>query len=118
MPSRLMFTRAMLRTAAAAAVLTFAVASSALAEDDDEDCDNIMDELKKLTERVMNANDPKEIGPVCAATGQLLGIIKASREVAAECYDEGRKRDRILLTFDKAVKDMEAKSRRCANEPA
>jgi hypothetical protein len=46
---------------------------------------------------------------LCAATGQLLGIIKASREVAAECYDEGKKRDRILLTFDKAVKDMEAK---------
>jgi hypothetical protein len=68
-----------------------------------------MDELKKLAERLMNTADPKGVGPVCAATGQLLGIIKASREVAAECYDEGRKRDQILLTFDKAAKDMESK---------
>ena len=57
----------------------------------------------------MNTSDPKGVGPVCAATGQLLGIIKASREVAAECYEDGKKRDNILLTFDKAAKDMEAK---------
>jgi len=101
---------AMLRTAAVVTALTLAVAGSAFAEDDDdENCDNIMDELKKLTERVMGANDPKEVGPVCAATGQLLGIMKASREVAAECYDEGRKRDRILEVFDKAARDMESK---------
>lgn len=100
----------MLRTATVAAALTFAVAGGALAQDDDdENCDNIMDELKKLTERVMGANDPKEVGPLCAATGQLLGIIKASREVAAECYDEGKKRDRILDVFDKAARDMETK---------
>lgn len=102
--------RAMLRAAAVATVLTFAVTSAALAEDDDdENCDNIMDELKKLAERVMNTNEPNDIGPVCAATGQLLGIIKASREVAAECYDEGKKRDSLLLTFDRAARDMEAK---------
>ena len=75
----------------------------------DRDYDRLMDELKKLSERLMNTSDPKGVGPVCAATGQLLGIIKASREVAAECYDEGRKRDQILLTFDKAAKDMETK---------
>lgn len=92
-----------------AAILPFAAASPVFAQDDDETCDNIMDELKKLTERVMNTNDPKAIGPVCAATGQLLGIMKASREVAAECYDEGKKRDRILLAFDKAAKDMSEK---------
>ena len=85
------------------------LAAGAARADDDQDCDNIMDELKKLSERLMNTTDPKGIGPVCAATGQLLGIIKASREVAAECYDEGRKRDQILLTFDKASKDMESK---------
>jgi uncharacterized membrane protein len=100
--------RTVSRTAAIAAVL-FALAGAAAAQDDDQDCDNIMDELKKLAERVMNTNDPKAIGPVCAATGQLLGIMKASREVAAECYDEGRKRSQLLLTFDKATKDMEAK---------
>jgi len=96
------------RTAAVAAAIVCLAVGAARA-DDDEDCNNIMDELKKLSERLMNTSDPKGIGPVCAATGQLLGIIKASREVAAECYDEGRKRDQILLTFDKASKDMESK---------
>lgn len=76
---------------------------------DDEDCDNLMDELKKLGERLMNTSEPKGVGPVCAATGQLLGIIKASREVAAECYEDGKKRDELLLTFDRGIKDMEGK---------
>jgi hypothetical protein len=98
--------RATLKAVALAMML---VATPALAQDDDQDCDNIMDELKKLAERLMNTTDPKGVGPVCAATGQLLGIIKASREVAAECYDEGRKRIQLLQTFDKAGKDMEAK---------
>lgn len=88
--------------------MAFAV-DTACAQDDEKECDDIMDELKKLSERFMNTTEPKGVGPVCAATGQLLGIMKASREVAAECYDEGRKRDQILLTFDRATKDMEAK---------
>lgn len=96
------------RAAAVAAAIACLAAGAARA-DDDEDCNNIMDELKKLSERLMNTSDPKGVGPVCAATGQLLGIIKATREVAAECYDEGRKRDQILLTFDKTAKDMESK---------
>ncbi len=97
-----------IRTVAIAAAMAFAV-GTACAQDDDKECDDIMDELKKLAERFMNMNDPKGVGPVCAATGQLLGIIKASREVAAECYDEGRKRDQLLLTFDRATKEMEGK---------
>jgi hypothetical protein len=100
--------QAILKTVAAAVAVMF-LAVGAVRADDDEDCNNIMDELKKLSERLMNTSEPKGVGPVCAATGQLLGIIKASREVAAECYDEGRKRDQILLTFDKATKDMETK---------
>lgn len=91
---------------AAATVFTLGVAC---AQDDEKDCDDIMDELKKLAERLMNTNDPKGVGPVCAATGQLLGILKASREVAAECYEEGRKRDQLLVTFDRATKEMESK---------
>ena len=74
-----------------------------------DDCDDILDELKKLSERLMNTSDPKGVGPVCAATGELLGIIKASREVAAECYEEGRKRDQILRTFDGGIKDIQGK---------
>ena len=101
--------KVMLKAAAVATVVMFAVAGGAAAQDDDEDCDNIMDELKKVAERLMNTSEPKGVGPVCAATGQLLGIIKASREVAAECYEEGKKRDQLLLTFDKATKDMETK---------
>jgi hypothetical protein len=97
--------RATLMAIAVAAML----AAPAMAQDDDQDCDNIMDELKKLAERMMNTTDPKGVGPVCAATGHLLGIIKASREVAAECYDEGRKRTQLLQTFDKASKEMEGK---------
>ena len=96
-------------TLRAIALATMLVATPAMAQDDDQDCDNIMDELKKLAERLMNTADPKGVGPICAATGQLLGIIKASREVAAECYDEGRKRSQLLQTFDKATKDMEGK---------
>jgi hypothetical protein len=74
-----------------------------------DDCDDLLDELKKLSERLMNTADPKGVGPVCAATGELLGIMKATREVAAECYDEGRKRDQILVTFDKGIKDIQGK---------
>ena len=101
--------QALLKPAAVAAAVVFIAAGAARAQDDDQDCDNIQAELKKLAERLMNTSDPKGIGPVCAATGQLLGIIKASREVAAECYEDGKKRDNILLSFDKASKDMEAK---------
>jgi hypothetical protein len=92
-------------------VLAFVLASVVLGPsaraDDDEDCDSLMGELKKLSERLMNTADPKGVGPVCAATGELLGIMKASREVAAECYEEGRKRDQILVSFDKGIKDMQ-----------
>jgi len=95
-----------IRTLAIAAAMAFA-AGTACAQDDDKECDDIMGELKKLAEQFMNTTTPQGVGPTCAATGQLLGIMKASREVAAECYEEGRKRDQLLLTFDKATKDME-----------
>jgi hypothetical protein len=83
------------------------VSASSVRADDDEDCDDLLGELKKLSERLMNTADPKGVGPVCAATGELLGIMKASREVAAECYEEGRKRDQILVNFDKGIKDIQ-----------
>jgi len=75
-----------------------------------DDCDDEQDELKKLVERVINnSGDPKGVGPVCAFTGQLVGITKAGREIAAECYDDGKKRDEILAGMDKAIKEMEDK---------
>ena len=97
-----------IRAAALAAAIACLAVGAARA-DDDEDCNNIMDELKKLSERLMNTTDPKGVGPVCAATGQLLGIMKASREVAAECYDEGKKRDHIVEVFEKTTRELEAK---------
>jgi hypothetical protein len=89
---------------ALAGLLTVASAGQSIRADD---CDDIMNELKKLSERLMNTADPKGVGPVCAATGELLGIMKASREVAAECYEEGRKRDGLVVNFDKAIKDIQ-----------
>ncbi len=91
--------------AALAGLITIAGAGQSIRADDD--CDDILNELKKLSERLMNTSDPKGIGPVCAATGELLGIMKASREVAAECYEEGGKRDGLVVTFDKAIKDIQ-----------
>ena len=98
------------RVVAVAAVVAFlGVGAARAADDDDKDCDDIMGELKKLATRHMNTADPKGLGPVCAATGQLLGILKASRETAAECYGDGRKLDEILASFDKGIKDIEGK---------
>ncbi len=93
----------------AAALACFAAGSARAADDDDKDCDALMEELKSLSESLMNAADPKGVGPVCAATGQLLGVLKASREVASECYDEGIKRDQMLISFDRAVAETESK---------
>src|SRR3979490_1732940 len=75
-----------------------------------DDCDDEQDELKKLIERVINYNpNPQGIGPVCAATGQILGVTKAASEVAAACYDDGRKRTKILEEYDKVFQEMESK---------
>jgi hypothetical protein len=89
------------------AVLGFISAGQAARADD---CDDEQDELKKLIERVINYTpNPQGIGPVCAATGQILGVTKAAREVAAECYDDGRKRTKILEEYDKGIQEMESK---------
>ena len=95
------------QVAALSAVLAFIAGGQAARADD---CDDEQDEIKKLVERVINGNpNPQGVGPVCSATGQILGITKAAREVAAECYDEGKKRDEILAAYDKATKEMEEK---------
>ena len=102
-----MLVRMIVHAAALAAVLGLMAAGQVARADD---CDDEQDELKKLIERVINYTpNPQGIGPVCAATGQILGVTKAAREVAAECYDDGSKRDQILAAYDKAVKDMDEK---------
>jgi len=100
-----------IRTVLYALALATAGAVGAAAEpaaNPDEDCDDIMDELKKLTERVTNEKTGVTAPlAVCAATGQVLGIVKASREVAAECYSDGKRRTDLLAGFDKALKEIE-----------
>ena len=81
--------KAFWKSTAFAVALMFALAGAARAQDDDQDCDNIQAELKKLAERLMNTSDPRASARR-AATGQLLGIIKATT-VLAECYEDGKK---------------------------
>ena len=101
-----MMIRAIVHAAALAAALGLMGGPPARADD----CDDEQDELKKLVERVINnAGNPQGVGPVCAFTGQLLGITKAGREIAAECYDDGKKRDEILAYMDKSIKEMDDK---------
>jgi hypothetical protein len=102
-----MIARTIVHAAAMAAVLALMAAGQTARADD---CDDEQDELKKLVERVINnGGNPTGVGPVCAFTGQLVGITKAGREIAAECYDDGKKRDEILAGMDKAIKEMEQK---------
>jgi hypothetical protein len=99
--------KAIVHGVALVAVLGFISAGQAARADD---CDDEQDELKKLIERVINYTpNPQGIGPVCAATGQILGVTKAAREVAAECYDDGKKRTAILEEYDKGIQEMEGK---------
>jgi hypothetical protein len=102
-----MLFRTIVQVFALTAVLGF-ISAGQMARADD--CDDEQDEIKKLIERVINNNtSPQGIGPVCSVTGQILGITKAAREVAAECYDDGKKRDAILAAYDKGIQDMEGK---------
>jgi len=78
------------------------------ADDDDDDCDDIMDELKELAEAVTKEqNVPMSRPAGCVAKGQLLGVIRASRAVAKECYSKGKKLDELLASFTKAQQDIE-----------
>ena len=92
-----------------AAIACLGIGAARAADDNEKECDDIMGELNKLANRQMNIAAPKGLGPACAASGQLLGILKASRETAAQCYEDGAKLDEILASFDKGIKDIEGK---------
>ncbi|HEY3656372.1 MAG TPA: hypothetical protein VGL34_15515 [Steroidobacteraceae bacterium] len=72
-------------------------------------CMEIVDTLKQLSHRVMDDKDEAKSAPaICAAISQVLGIVKATREVAAWCYKNDRTRSDVLLDFDKTSKQMES----------
>jgi hypothetical protein len=99
--------RKLLLATAFATAATFAAAAEP-ADNPDQDCDDVMEELEELAAAVTkdkaNARTPLA---TCAVNGQLLGIAKASRAAAAECYDAGKKRDDLVAALEKLVKDME-----------
>jgi len=108
--------RTILLAAALATVASVGVASAAPApttteaDDDDEDCDDIMDVLKALDEEVRKEQAvPKSKTMSCADSGQLLGIAKASRVVARECYDKGKRRDELVASFEKIQQQLEGR---------
>lgn len=96
----------LLRVAALAMTVSLS-GNVALAADDDDDCDAIMKELNTLGEKFMKENDPKGVGPLCAGVGQLVGMMRATRTVAATCYEEGSKRTGLMKGFDEGIKAME-----------
>jgi hypothetical protein len=113
----MMALRTILLAAALATVASVGVAAAAPApttseanDDDDEDCDDIMDVLKELDEQVRKDQAaPKSRLMSCADSGQLLGIAKASRAVAQECYDKGKRRDELVASFEKIQQQLEGR---------
>ena len=100
--------RTVLLAAAFASAAVLSAAAEPAAPSDDEDCDDIMTELQELSEQVTKDRaSAKSPLAVCAATGQILGVVKASREVASECFEAGKKRDDFLARFERTVKELE-----------
>jgi hypothetical protein len=97
----------LLRVAVLAMTVSLSANAALAADDDDDTCDTVMKELNTLGENFMKANDPKGVGPLCAGVGQLIGMMKASRTVAAACYEEGSKRTGLMKNFDEGIKTME-----------
>ena len=73
-------------------------------------CDYLIAALKKLSDEVVNQKDePKNRFAGCAVVGEVLGILKSSREIAATCYATGVQKDEIVRNFDQAANEMTAK---------
>jgi hypothetical protein len=102
-----------IRTILIAVAFSTAAACAAAAQtaqpNEDEDCDDVMEELTKLADQVNKEKGAARTPlAICAVNGQILGVVRASREAAAECYDSGsKKRTDLLAGFDKAKKDLE-----------
>jgi hypothetical protein len=87
--------------AAVAAVL--AIASTSAGADE---CEDVVASLKKRGDAIMKV-DHKANPRICAAMGQLLGIIQSIRVVAEECYDEGKERTDLMKEMAESAKVFE-----------
>ena len=71
-----------------------------------DECEDVVASLKKHGDAIMKT-DFKPHARLCAAMGQLLGIIRAVRIVSEECYDEGKERDDLMKEMAESAKVME-----------
>jgi len=85
------------------AALATALASATAGADE---CEDVVAALKKHGDAIMKT-DPKPQARLCAAMGQLLGVIHSIRIVAEECYDEGKERDALMKEMAESAKAME-----------
>jgi hypothetical protein len=94
-----------LNCAAVAVAMALTLAASPTRADD---CDDIVNALKKHGDEVMKA-DPKTPPALCAGFGQMLALSQAIRIVADECYDEGdKKRTDTIKDMDETAKVFQA----------
>jgi hypothetical protein len=87
----------------AAAAAFLAIASTSATADE---CEDVVAALKKKGDALMKV-DHKANARICAAMGQLLGIMQSVRIVAEECYDEGKERTDLVKDMTESAKAME-----------
>jgi hypothetical protein len=87
-------------------VLAVALSSASSSSSADE-CDDIIVALKDHGDRIplKEAKTPPEF---CAAVGRLHGIMVSIREIAKQCFDEGKKRDDTMKDMDEGVNGMQS----------
>jgi hypothetical protein len=75
----------------------------------DDDCDEMMSELKDVATDLLKVRSTATSPlAVCAAIGQLAGAAKISSAAADECYSDDRKRQQVVDSLDKLAKDYDA----------
>jgi hypothetical protein len=89
----------MLSASAAVAMLGFAVAAQAA-----DECDKMTENIKAMINKVddkVTADASK-----CAATGEILGLMRIIRIVREECLPEGEKRISELAEVDSIARGL------------
>jgi hypothetical protein len=93
-----------MKSVCCAAVAAFLAIVSTTAGADE--CEDVVAALKKKGDAIMKV-DHKANARICAAMGQLLGIIQSVRIVAQECYDEGKERTDLMREMAESAKVFE-----------